>query len=40
MLVGMLLVGVGRGSVAQLFAAVVISFVTFSLQVKVRSCLL
>ena len=34
-LVGMLVVA-GRGSVAQLFLAVVISFVTFALQVKVR----
>ena len=33
MLVGMLVVA-GRGSVAQLFLALVISFVSFSLQVK------
>ena len=33
MLVGMLVIA-GRGSVAQLFLALVISFVSFSLQVK------
>ena len=37
LLVGMLLIA-GRGSVAQLFCAVVISFVSFSLQVKVLVC--
>ena len=37
MLVGMLVVA-GRGSVAQLFLALVISFVSFSLQVKLSPC--
>ena len=35
MLVGMLVMA-GRGSVAQLFSAVIISFVSFSLQVKLE----